>query len=217
MNMYFISTSFHKLRQMIKVRARTKCAGGDVILWNTGGPYRPLRAAEWTCCNLCGNASSILYCYSVNKRACFRPTAFEKGDTDGIAATFNQTEKWTGSTKGDFTQRFTCRLECYWSWTAVRQARAHTYNTHAHASPSDLNVVLRHRLWARLETMSIALSLVVTLCPSHTSICGKLYICSTDMARPGLNHADGGGEQECAFWFGISHGMGIHAAQWEKQ
>lgn len=142
---------------------------------------------------LWGNAPSILRCYSVNKRACFRPTAFEKGDTDGIAATFNQTEKWTGSTKGDFTQRFTCRLECYWSWTTVRQAhsRTHTENTHTYACYSllrhgDLGLALRYWLRARLETKSIALSLVVTLCHTHTSICGKQYICSPDYARPGL-------------------------------
>lgn len=50
----------------------------------------------------------------------------------------------------------------------------------------DLGLALRYRLRARLETKSIALSLVVTLCPTHTSICGKQYICSSHHTRPGL-------------------------------
>lgn len=50
----------------------------------------------------------------------------------------------------------------------------------------DLGLALQYRLRARLETKSIALSLVVTLCPTHTSICGKQYICSSDHTRPGL-------------------------------
>ncbi len=48
------------------------------------------------------------------------------------------------------------------------------------------SITLRYRLRTRLETKSIALSLVVTLCPTHTSICGKQYICSSDHTRPGL-------------------------------
>lgn len=70
-------------------------------------------------------------------------------------------------------------------------AQSHTHRKHTYACYSllghgDLGLALRYWLRARLETKSIALSLVVTLWPTHTSICGKQYICSPDYARPGL-------------------------------
>lgn len=65
-------------------------------------------------------------------------------------------------------------------------AQSHTHRKHTLLRHGDLGLALRYWLRARLETKSIALSLVVTLCPTHTSICGKQYICSPDYARPGL-------------------------------
>lgn len=141
-------------------------------------------------CKLEGNAPSTLHSYSVNKRDCFRPGAFEKGDTDGIVATFNQTEKWTGSTKGDFTQRFTCRLGCYWSWTAACWPRTHTKESqtcvheHRHGlftplPPISATLSQDLSLWRwSQQTKPVAMYLVIKLRPRQTSICGKCGICS---------------------------------------
>lgn len=179
-------------------------------------------------CNLGGNAPSTLHSYSVNKKDCFKPGTVEKGDTDGIVATFNQTKKWTGSTKANFTQRFTCHLGCYWSWTAACWPRTHAQPSQRYAFTSvDMDSsplyppfqppVLKIWLYgAGPNRRSVSPCTWLSNCTpgKHPSVESVASVLTCYKAKP--LSTDGAGEEECDLWFGFSHGTSTNPAHWKK-